>query len=170
MNITPTSTWAIKSLVQILKINAEDVSVISGTKKPVTIPILPANPKSETQEPVNNKTRKRKAENKDEPKAKKVAPNGLKKKKNKKKKAVSADEDPESSGFHDLEDVETWVCAICQCYDPIITSPLKGNQMLMTTEWIGCDCNRWYHKYCTRLKHIDDSFSCKQLNRECLPL
>ena len=35
MNITPTSTWAIRSLVEILRINAEDVSVISGgAKKP----------------------------------------------------------------------------------------------------------------------------------------
>ena len=35
MNITPSSTWAIRSLVEILRINAEDVSVISaGAKKP----------------------------------------------------------------------------------------------------------------------------------------
>ena len=74
----------------------------------------------------------------------------------------------EPTGFHDLDDVETWVCAICQCYDPVIKNP-RDKELLMTTEWIGCDCNRWYHKYCTKLKHIDDSFSCKQLKKECLP-
>ena len=45
-----------------------------------------------------------------------------------------------SNGFHDLEDVETWVCAVCQCYDPIFTSPVKNFKQaedLMTTEWIG---------------------------------
>ena len=36
MNITPTSTWAIRSLVEILKINAEDVSVISAGAKKIT--------------------------------------------------------------------------------------------------------------------------------------
>ena len=36
MNITPTSTWAIRSLVEILKINAEDVSVISAGAKKLT--------------------------------------------------------------------------------------------------------------------------------------
>ena len=39
MNITPTSTWAIRSLVEILKINAEDVSVISAGAKKLTPPI-----------------------------------------------------------------------------------------------------------------------------------
>ena len=34
MNITPSNTWAIRSLVETLRINAEDVSVISaGAKK-----------------------------------------------------------------------------------------------------------------------------------------
>merc|ERR1711874_485554 len=76
-------------------------------------------------------------------------------------------------GHHDLEDEETWVCAVCQCYDPIITPPSAKNGKqaeAMTTEWIGCDCNCWYHKYCTKPKHVDDDFSCKQLGRECLPL
>ena len=93
-------------------------------------------------------------------------------KKKKKKSIASANPEPvPTSGFHDLEDVETWVCAICKCYDPVISSPIKGSQQeLATTEWIGCDCNRWYHQYCTKLKNIDDSFSCKQLNRKCLPM
>ena len=40
MNITPTSTWAIRSLVEILKINAEDVSVISAGAKKLTTPTI----------------------------------------------------------------------------------------------------------------------------------
>ena len=41
-------------------------------------------------------------------------------------------------GNHDMENVETWVCAICGRYDPIL--PVGGEEN--TTEWIGCDCNR----------------------------
>jgi hypothetical protein len=43
-----------------------------------------------------------------------------------------------TSGVHDLARTETWVCAICRFYDP----PAK--EAPPTTEWIGCDCNRWY--------------------------
>ena len=42
MNITPTSTWAIRSLVEILKINAEDVSVISAGAKKLGEKLTPA--------------------------------------------------------------------------------------------------------------------------------
>ena len=40
--------------------------------------------------------------------------------------------------------VETMVCGVCKCYDPIITTPVKNPKQaeaMMTTEWIGCDCN-----------------------------
>ena len=172
MTITPQSTYAIRSLVKVLMINAEDVSIIaSGSKKPVT-PILPASTASTASPEVQN-TRKRKRESLGEtPKPAKIPKSGGRKKTKKGQKGLeTAASNEEPTGFHDYEDVETWVCAICQCYDPVITSPVKpGNPDIMTTEWIGCDCNRWYHKYCTKLKHIDDSFSCKQLNRECLPL
>jgi hypothetical protein len=59
------------------------------------------------------------------------------------------------------------VCTICECYDP----PEEENDLInpTTTEWIGCDCNRWYHKRCTKLKKIDDSFSCKKVKLTCLP-
>lgn len=67
------------------------------------------------------------------------------------------------SGYHDMTRAETWVCAICKCYDP----PAK--ESTPTTEWIGCDCNRWYHKHCTRLKKVDDTFCCSQVNLKCLP-
>jgi hypothetical protein len=43
--------------------------------------------------------------------------------------------------MHDMENMETWVCAICGQYDPVLL-PLDGST---TTEWIGCDCNRCLH-------------------------
>ncbi len=75
-----------------------------------------------------------------------------------------------STGFHDMENVETWVCAICGCYDPILSSPLKAAipEAGATTDWIGCDCNRWFHTQCTKLKKISDNFSCKQLKMQCI--
>ena len=69
------------------------------------------------------------------------------------------------SGFHDISRKDTWVCAICECYDP----PVEDSAVLPTTEWIGCDCDRWYHKHCTKLEKIDESFSCKNVNLNCLP-
>jgi hypothetical protein len=38
-------------------------------------------------------------------------------------------------GRHDWENSRTWVCAICDQYDPVQAAGA-------TTEWIGCDCNR----------------------------
>jgi len=238
MNITPTSTWAIRSLVEILKINAEDVSVISaGAKKltpAITLRVPVPSPKaapakavqspqtSVTPQPQNNgapelvssRGRKRKqtvpppkipakvarvstpgttpkATSKKQQLAEKKTIASTKKQQSNKKSvknnnpsskssiaaaaALADANDPlnTSTGYHDLEDVETWVCGVCKCYDPIITTPVKNPKQaeaMMTTEWIGCDCNRWYHKYCTKLKKIDDSFSCVQLGIECLPL
>lgn len=205
MNITPSNTWDIRSLVQVLCINAEDVSVISsGAKKPALPPIdSHSNVSNNSNDSLKKSSRKRKRESSGSvvpplktTKCKRkrhltglllattlhflsVSPapveqphKGRKRSKKNNSGPLDTSSAAETSGFHDLEDVETWVCAICQCYDPIITSPLKGpgSDILATTEWIGCDCNRWYHKYCTKLKHIDDSFSCKQLNRECLPM
>ena len=176
MTITPQSTWAIRSLVKELMINAEDVSVINtGSKKPLT-PVMNIQPTADLEESRSSRKRKRESVG-DTPKAPKLAKpdnsaskgKSSKKSKSKKTNAEVSEKLDESSGYHDFEDVETWVCAICQCYDPIITSPIKSH-IPETTEWIGCDCNRWYHKYCTKLKTIDDSFSCKELNRECLPL
>ena len=76
---------------------------------------------------------------------------------------------PVLTGYHDMSNVETWVCAICKCYDPVDAGhDMEGTGD--TTEWIGCDCNRWYHKICTRLAVVDETFSCKMVKLECLPL
>ncbi len=72
------------------------------------------------------------------------------------------------SGYHDLSDVETWVCAICKKYDPVLpkgADPTKA----VNTEWVGCDCDRWYHQFCTGLKVVDDSFNCAMVKLKCLP-
>jgi len=68
-------------------------------------------------------------------------------------------------GLHDLRNLDTWVCAICGRYDPVLP---RGEELENTTEWIGCDCNRWFHKFCTRLKVVDDNFSCKLVQKTCL--
>jgi hypothetical protein len=70
-------------------------------------------------------------------------------------------------GLHDMENTTTWVCAICGQYDPILPGSISRDGD--TTEWIGCDCNRWFHKFCTRLKQVDDSFSCRNVHKSCLP-
>ena len=58
------------------------------------------------------------------------------------------------------------MCAICECFDPPVD---VFDPSHATTDWIGCDCNRWYHKHCTKLKKVDDSFSCKTVKLVCLP-
>lgn len=68
-----------------------------------------------------------------------------------------------SKGLHDMDNTQTWVCAICAQYDPQTNDPGE------TTEWIGCDCNRWFHKWCTKLRTVDDNFNCRQVHKVCLP-
>ena len=48
-------------------------------------------------------------------------------------------------GLHDWENSRTWVCAICGQYDPVAAAGA-------TTEWIGCDCNRWILTHFGKLK------------------
>ena len=65
--------------------------------------------------------------------------------------------------------VETWVCAICKQYDPVLPKGVTDPSQAPPTEWVGCDCNRWYHQNCTKLDTVDDDFSCKIVNLKCLP-
>jgi len=86
--------------------------------------------------------------------------------------AAKAVEEPPGllSGYHDMSNVETWVCAICHLYDPATDEPGGGDDGSGdTTEWIGCDCNRWYHKFCTGLAVVDETFCCAQVKLTCLP-
>ena len=68
MYITPSNTWAIRSLVEVLRINAEDVSVISGSRASINnSPSLPLPSTPITTNDRNDKsTRKRRRESADE--------------------------------------------------------------------------------------------------------
>ena len=69
------------------------------------------------------------------------------------------------SGVHDLMNVNTWVCAICKKYDPVLPAGVDPNAT-RNTDWVGCDCSRWYHLFCTKLgddaEGLED-FSCSQV-------
>ena len=58
-------------------------------------------------------------------------------------------------------------CGLCNEYDPPIPNAVGGSTY--TTEWVGCDCERWYHKYCTGLTRFTNKFSCKSVKMRCQP-
>jgi len=70
-------------------------------------------------------------------------------------------------GQHDMQDAHTWVCAICEEYDPVL--PPDAEDPTDDTQWIGCDCGRWFHLHCTGLKEESEDFSCSATDLECLP-
>ena len=72
------------------------------------------------------------------------------------------------AGLHDLSNVETWVCAICSNYDPVLPEGVDP-EVAANTEWVGCDCGRWFHQFCTKLEKVDETFSCGQVKLKCLP-
>jgi len=72
------------------------------------------------------------------------------------------------TGYHNERDNNTWVCYTCKCYDPIYS---ENEKIPESTEWIGCDCGRWYHQVCTKLAVIDESsFSCHSVNVKCIDI
>ena len=40
----------------------------------------------------------------------------------------------------------------------------------METLWVGCDCDRWYHKFCALklVKRINAKFSCRSVKMRCI--
>ena len=66
------------------------------------------------------------------------------------------------------DEEENYTCGICNQFDP----PLQTDEVLKlpryTTEWVGCDCERWFHKPCTKMKKFMKSFSCKSVKMKCL--
>jgi len=63
-------------------------------------------------------------------------------------------------------------CAICKGYDD---PELCEEEADAKTEWIGCECDRWYHSSCLsnvatnvglQLNH--ENFNCEQINNECI--
>ena len=57
-------------------------------------------------------------------------------------------------------------CGICELMDPPV-DPDNPNSTAQTTEWVGCDCYRWFHKSCTKLTKFTEKFSCKSVKMKC---
>jgi len=62
--------------------------------------------------------------------------------------------------YLDLSEEEQVMCGICGSWDPPSNSSI-------TTQWVGCDCDRWFHKCCTKLKRVTDKFSCRSVKMKC---
>ena len=58
---------------------------------------------------------------------------------------------------------ELVTCGICEMLDP----PVDQENPQETTEWVGCDCYRWFHKSCTKLTKFTEKFSCKSVRMRC---
>ena len=69
------------------------------------------------------------------------------------------------TGKYAEEEEESYTCGICNQFDP----PDQSSITRYTTEWVGCDCERWFHKPCTKMKKFMKSFSCKSVKMKCLP-
>ena len=64
---------------------------------------------------------------------------------------------------------ELVTCGICEMLDPPV-DPDNPHSSADTTEWVGCDCYRWFHKSCTRLTKFTEKFSCKSVKMKCQDL
>lgn len=73
------------------------------------------------------------------------------------------------TGKYAADEEESYACGICNHHDP--PPEISNNQSVTryTTEWVGCDCERWFHKPCTKMKKFMKSFSCKSVKMKCLP-
>ena len=61
---------------------------------------------------------------------------------------------------------ELVTCGICHLLDPPV-DPSVPQSSAETTEWVGCDCYRWFHKSCTQLTKFTEKFSCKSVRMRC---
>ena len=61
---------------------------------------------------------------------------------------------------------ELVTCGICELLDPP-ADPANPHSTADTTEWVGCDCYRWFHKSCTKLTKFTEKFSCKSVKMKC---
>jgi len=69
--------------------------------------------------------------------------------------------------YQDQDTDEEVLCGICSHWDPPV-NPENISGVTYTTEWVGCDCDRWFHKPCTKMKRFTDKFSCKSVKMKCL--
>ena len=74
------------------------------------------------------------------------------------------------TGKYAADEEESYKCGICNQFDPPLQTQMGNNQSATryTTEWVGCDCERWFHKPCTKMKKFMKSFSCKSVKMKCL--
>ena len=75
------------------------------------------------------------------------------------------------TGKYAADEEESYTCGICNQFDPPLQPERTKDQSVTryTTEWVGCDCERWFHKPCTKMKKFMKSFSCKSVKMKCLP-
>ena len=74
------------------------------------------------------------------------------------------------TGKYAADEEESYACGICNQFDPPLQTEMGNNKSATryTTEWVGCDCERWFHKPCTKMKKFMKSFSCKSVKMKCL--
>ncbi|TRY62829.1 hypothetical protein TCAL_16553 [Tigriopus californicus] len=86
----------------------------------------------------------------------------------KKKKPKSSVLVDVTAAYDDRDDI---VCGICEQFDPPVSPENSGDKRKRakyTTEWVGCDCDRWFHRQCTKLSRVSDKFSCRSVKMKCL--
>ena len=81
------------------------------------------------------------------------------------KKLFTSPKIEDVTGKYGVEE-ELVTCAICNLMDPPV-DPENPSSTAETTEWVGCDCYRWYHKSCTKLTKFTEKFSCKSVRKKC---
>ncbi len=64
------------------------------------------------------------------------------------------------------ESEDDYQCGICAQYDPPEMDETSGGSV--SVGWVGCDCDRWFHKQCTKLSRFTDRFSCRSVKMKCL--
>lgn len=75
--------------------------------------------------------------------------------------------------FDSDSELNTSFCCVCMGYDDPDFN--DGTEEDKETEWVGCDCGRWYHDSClTKVaSHIGlhlqvETFNCEQINHNCI--
>merc|ERR1711963_227874 len=81
------------------------------------------------------------------------------------KKLFTSSKIEDVTGKYSKEE-ELVTCGICELLDPPV-DPDNPQTTAETTEWVGCDCYRWFHKSCTKLTKFTEKFSCKSVRMKC---
>ena len=81
------------------------------------------------------------------------------------KKLFTSPKIEDVTGKYGVEE-ELVTCGICDMMDPPVDTA-NTPSLDSTTEWVGCDCYRWFHQSCTKLTKITEKFSCKSVRMRC---